>query len=382
MLDRREWPDIVGISVYPMGNELSFQASESTLPPKIVMAKITISELAKRLGVSVCTVNKALAGKAKVSEATRRRVVEEARRLGYRPNRSAQVLARNPIRLAYVHPAHFASFFDPFVGGVCGEVDRLADQNVSISIHPIEVSNWDESLSAAVRSLLQDGLSGLIISPLPSGAYGPVWEMLVGERVPVVQLGLEVPDSPAVLTVRQDTLTSGRIAAELLSHFSGPAAVMIGDRQIMDHAEKVQGFQEEAARRKLAVAAVCEHKDDPELAYSMTKKLFKAHPELSGMYIATDNFGGIARALKERKPAGRVKVVATGLFSEIQEAMDQGLVQFTLDQRMTEQGETAVRLLHELLSQNPLPTNKLLLPPRIAVRGNIELMTRKGNLKC
>jgi len=162
----------------------------------------------------------------------------------------------------------------------------------------------------------------------------------------------------------------------LLSHFAGPTAVMIGNHENVDHKEKTQGFQEEAARRRLSVAAVCEHRDEPELSYALTQRLLKEQPELGSIYIATDNFSGIARALGESRSAGRIKVVATGVFPEIQEAMDQGIVQFSLDQRMSEQGETAVRMLHELLSQNPLMTSKILMPPRIAVRGNIELMAQ------
>jgi len=343
------------------------------------MAKITITELAKRLGVSVCTVNKALAGKAKVSEATRRRVVAEARRLGYRPNRSAQVLARNLVRLAYVYPAHYASYFGPFVDGVRREVERLADQNVSLSVHPIELAQWDESLSATIRQLVGDGLSGLIFSPLTAMEYASIWKLLEKHRVPMVQLGIVLLHSPAVLTVRQDTMLSGRMAAELLSYFASSAAVMIGDRENMDHKEKTLGFKEEAARRNLKVAAVCEHKDESELAHRLTRRLLERHPELGSIYIATDNFGGIARALRESQAAGRIKVVSTGVFSEIQEAMDQGIVQFSLDQRMSEQGETAVRMLHELLSQNPLRVSKILIPPRIAVRANIELIAQDGN---
>ncbi len=376
MLDIGKRLDILGISVYPIGKQLFLPYQPITPPPELVMAKITITELAKRLGVSVCTVNKALAGKAKVSEATRRRVVEEARRLGYRPNRSAQVLARNLVRMAYVYPAHFSSYFGPFVEGVRREVDRLADQNVSISVHPIELARWDESLSATISQLIGDGLSGLIFSPLTGMEYATVWKLLAEHRVPFVQLGMELSHSPAVLTVRQDTLLSGRMAAELLSHFAGPTAVMIGNHENVDHKEKTQGFQEEAARRRLSVAAICEHRDDPELSYALTQRLLKEQPELGSIYIATDNFSGIARALGESRSAGRIKVVATGVFPEIQEAMDQGIVQFSLDQRMSEQGETAVRMLHELLSQNPLMTSKILMPPRIAVRGNIELMAK------
>ena len=341
------------------------------------MPKITITELARRLGVSVCTVNKALSGKSKVSEATRQRVIEEAQRLGYRPNRMAQVLARNPIRLAYVHPAHFESFFTPFEAGVRGGVERLADHHVSLSVRPLDPANWAKALPAAVRSLLKSGLSGLILSPMADVDYQPLWDLLAERRVPLVQLGLEVPDSPAVLTVRQDTLLSGRLAAELLSHFPGPVAVMIGNRQVVDHDEKLRGFQAEAARRGLEIAAFYEHQDDLQQSYKLTRRLFEEHPEVKGLYVATDNFGGIFRSLREHGPTGRLKVVATGLFPEIREAMDADMVHFALDQRMAEQAELAVHQLHELLSLHPLEKNKILVPPRIAVRGNIDLLAAR-----
>ena len=339
-----------------------------------MVKRITITELARGLGVSVCTVNKALSGKSKVSETTRQRVIDEARRLGYRPNRMAQVLARNPIRLAYLHPAHFESFFAPFEAGVRLAAKRLADHQVSVSMHKLAPACWDKTLLTTVRSLLRAKLSGVILAPMAEVDYTPVWDLLAEHRVPLVQLGLEVPGSPAALTVRQDTLLSGRIAAELLSLFAGPVAVMIGNRHVVDHDEKVCGFQAEAERRGLNVVAVCEHKDDPKLGYSVTRQLLREHPELRGMYVATDNFDGIARALKEQKTAGRIKVVATGVFPEIQAAMDADLVHFALDQRMADQGEMAVQQLHELLSQQPLPASKILVPPRIAVRENIELL--------
>jgi ABC-type sugar transport system substrate-binding protein len=115
--------------------------------------------------------------------------------------------------------------------------------------------------------------------------------------------------------------------------------------------------------------------------------LLREHPDLRGIYVATDNFSGVARALRESHTAGRVKVVATGVFQEIQAAMEEDLVHFSLDQRMAEQGELAVQQLHELLSQHPLPSNRILVPPRIAVRGNIAQLAARarpldGNDDC
>jgi LacI family transcriptional regulator len=344
------------------------------------MTKVTITELAKHLGVSVCTVNKALSGKAKVSEKTRQRIIDEASRLGYRPNRMAQVLARNPIRLAYIHPADFPSFFNPFETGVGEEVGRLAEQRVTAQYFAIAPSNWNEQLRSVVESLVSERIAGLILSPLSGIDYEPIWRLLAAHRIPLVQLGLEIPGSPAALTVRQDAFLSGRIAAELLSHFPGPAAVMIGKRQSADSIEKLHGFQTEAAKRGLAIAEVYEHRDDLKLSNEMTHQLFHEHPEIGGLYVATDNCSGIFRGIEQEGRVGRVRVVATGVFPEIRGAMDKNLVQFSLDQRMTEQGVLAVKQLHELLSQRPLPSDRLLIPPRIAVRGNIELLASQATI--
>jgi len=175
-----------------------------------------------------------------------------------------------------------------------------------------------------------------------------------------------------VLTLRQDTLLSGKIAAELLSHFPGPVAIMIGNRRVVDHEEKLRGFRAEASRRGMTIAEVCEHEDDEALGYSLTCRLFQEHPEVRGVYVATDNFRGVFRGLKKQGEAGRAKVVATGLFPEIRAAMDLGLVHFSLDQRMAEQGEMAVHHLHDLLSGSRPKSPKILVPPRIAVRSNLD----------
>jgi LacI family transcriptional regulator len=342
------------------------------------MARITITELARRLGVSVCTVNKALSGKPKVSQQTRQRVIEEAARLGYRPNRSAQVLARSPLRLAYLRPAHFESFFVPFEAGVRAGVERLADHHVSMTLDRLDPLSFGQELLAKVRGLLRGGLSGLILSPIAGVDYQEVWELLATHRVGLVQLGLEVPGSPAMLTVRQDTLLSGRMAAELLAQFPGPAAVMIGDRQTVDHAEKLRGFQDEAARRGLAIARVCEHHDDAMLSYTLLRRLFREQPEVRGLYVATDVFSGIFRALRQRKAGDRIKVVATGLFSEVRAAMDENLVHFSLDQRMAEQGELAVQHLDDLLSRRGVGAERIMVPPLIAVRSNIDLLASRA----
>ncbi len=57
-----------------------------------------IARLAHELGISTGTVSRALNGKPDVSESTRKRVLETARRLGYAPNHAARALAQGVTR--------------------------------------------------------------------------------------------------------------------------------------------------------------------------------------------------------------------------------------------------------------------------------------------
>src|SRR5260370_34518659 len=58
------------------------------------MPRRTLEDVARAAGVSPATADRALNGRPGVREQTRRRIVDAARRLGYRPDRAAAALAR------------------------------------------------------------------------------------------------------------------------------------------------------------------------------------------------------------------------------------------------------------------------------------------------
>lgn len=77
--------------------------------------RVTLKELASHLGLSITTVSRALAGYDDVSAATRRRVVEAARRLGYRPDPLGQRLRKGRTEaVGLVIPTPPGHFGDPF----------------------------------------------------------------------------------------------------------------------------------------------------------------------------------------------------------------------------------------------------------------------------
>ncbi len=73
-----------------------------------------IRDIARSLGISIGTVDRALHDRSGVSPKTKARVLQMAERLGYKPNLAAQALKLNRhVRVAAVLPREIACFFDP-----------------------------------------------------------------------------------------------------------------------------------------------------------------------------------------------------------------------------------------------------------------------------
>ena len=59
--------------------------------------RTTIYDIAARLGISTATVNRALTGKPRVKDETRKLVLQTAEEMGFRPNSLARSLARGRV---------------------------------------------------------------------------------------------------------------------------------------------------------------------------------------------------------------------------------------------------------------------------------------------
>jgi LacI family transcriptional regulator len=76
---------------------------------------VTLKDIARRVGVSVTTVSRALGGYDDVAEETRRRILQTAREMGYRPHIIAQSLQRQRTNtVGFIIPTAGPRFSDPY----------------------------------------------------------------------------------------------------------------------------------------------------------------------------------------------------------------------------------------------------------------------------
>lgn len=97
---------------------------------------MTLARIAARLGLSVTTVSRALAGYGDVAAATRARVAAEARRIGYRPNPIARRLQSGRTdAVGIVLPTGPGQFDDPFFLRLLAAIGpRLRDAGLDLLV--------------------------------------------------------------------------------------------------------------------------------------------------------------------------------------------------------------------------------------------------------
>jgi LacI family transcriptional regulator len=103
------------------------------------MPPATLKSIAKATGYSVTTISRALGGYDDVNEETRRIIMEEAERQGYRPNLQARLLqGRKSQTIGLILPTPGLRFTDPFfselIAGV-GSQAAAADFDLLLSTH-------------------------------------------------------------------------------------------------------------------------------------------------------------------------------------------------------------------------------------------------------
>ncbi len=127
-----------------------------------------LKDLAAELGLSQTTVSRALNGFPEVNEATRQRVSEAARRLGYRANVSAQRLATGRagaigVALPLQRSLHFGPHVSEFLSGIS---ERLAQNEIDIVVTPLDA---DDEMPVYRRLAASKRVDAVVISaPTPN----------------------------------------------------------------------------------------------------------------------------------------------------------------------------------------------------------------------
>ena len=257
------------------------------------MAKrATVYDIADALGISAGTVHRALHDYVGINPATKKRVLQMAKTLGYRPNLAARYLSqKRKLRVSIITLKGTTSFWDEVRAGVEEEAKSLDMEGVEVEFRTYpSLGEGDED---AFEAALEAKADGVITFPSRPGNMRKWIRRAARSKVPVICVVTDAPKTGRLAVVSIDTLASGSLAADLLGKFlrgQGRVAVTMSALVITEHAEKFNAFKDTLQKFYPAMQiedAIEDHDIEAE-AYDKSKKLFAAHPDLGGLYITTE----------------------------------------------------------------------------------------------
>jgi len=336
----------------------------------------TLFDIADALGISTGTVHRALHNRPGVSEATRDRVLQVSKSLGYRPNLAARFLSqRKPLRISVNTLSGTTSFWDEVRDGINSGARALGVESVELDFrtYPLLGDAEEEAFQSAAKA----ENDGIIAFPSRPKNFRAWMRRAAKLKVPVVCVSTDAPDSGRMAVVSIDTMASGSLAADLLGRFlsgKGKVAATLSALSINEHTEKFQAFQSTLAslHPQMRVLDAIEDHDTEAEAYEKCRQLFTAHPDLTGLYVSTEASIPVIEAARDAGVLGRISIITTDLFPKLAEHLRAGNVAATIYQRPRTQGRLAFQVLHDFLMDRRTPGSQVTLAPHLVMRGNLD----------
>lgn len=197
--------------------------------------RVTVKDIAQRLGVSAMTVSRALNDQPRISDETREKVLQTARKMGYRPDRVARGMVLQRTRLiGVVVPELTTSFFPEVFRGIDSvAVDR--DYQV-IMIHSDEDADRER---VAIQTLEGHRVDGFLISAVETIEEFDEYERLESMGTPFIFFNRGVTAFGAQCVSIDDRELARKMTEHLIvdhnykriAHLYGSSKLTIGKRR-------------------------------------------------------------------------------------------------------------------------------------------------------
>lgn len=334
--------------------------------------------IAEIAGVSIGTVDRALHGRGGIKEATRERILEIARQIGYTPNLAARALsvARAGVRIGVCMPREIHFFYDQLWSGVLDEAKRSSQLGIEFVNRPVQ--NLGEGDTQAFKELLDEGVDGIILTAGNPKDLKPLIDEAEEKGVRVVCVSTDAPESRRSSIVCVEPYLNGCLAGELMGKFIPPeskVAVVAGMLMAEDHRKKADGFSQTFPKHCPGgkIVTVIEGHEDEDESFQKTFDLLRRVPALAGIYVNTVNCLPVCRALGARGLGGKVKLITTDLFLEMSPYFKKGTIAASIYQQPHRQGQIAVRLMADNLTSKVNFPPAVHLSPGVVMSSNLHL---------
>ncbi len=328
---------------------------------KAKKSRITLEDIAKKIGISRTTIYKVINNKGIVTEKTRREVLQALHEYNYHPNKAARNLAMGKeFHIGFIgfRSSRSSQFIDKIQAGVRAAAADLHDYGVHIEEEIFDLDHPEDQRSA-LREMAKEGMDAFLLipndikDPEETGKLVSLVNELVDGGFPLYTVNRDLLDCKRQRYIGCDYYKSGSLAAELMGKMARPGKVVVplGGREeyLYDIRYRLQGFKERIESfSHLQVLPYYRHiSDDPGELESYFEDVFRKHPDISAVFDLTYELDVVSRAV-----AGKtgIKTIGFDLSEKIKEHMLDHTVDAIVYQDMFSQGFLAVKGIYSHLN--------------------------------
>ena len=328
----------------------------------------TIREVAKHAGVSYATVSHVINDTRFVSEPTRARVLAAMEVLNYQPNTLARSLRKGQTNtLGLILPDSANPFF--------AEIGRSIEDTAYRLGYSVVLCNTERDIAREehyVDVLSKKQVDGMIF--VTAGDQVDSLKFLLGREMPVVLVDRDLPniEVDAVLT---DNRVGGYLATRHLTELGHQRiACIVGPSSITPGADRIIGYRNalEEAGTPYDESLIVSGDYHPNSGYQLARQLLHQDDPPSAIFALNDLMAmGVLRAAAELGQRIPQDLAVIG-YDNIELARFTNPPLSTVAQEKAELGNQAVQILIERIEDKALPMRRLVLPPRLIVRGSTD----------
>ena len=330
----------------------------------------TIKDIAEQANVSFATVSRALNNKYGVKQDTRRKVLEVARNLNYRPNAIARgLVTKQTNTIGLIIPDIKNPFFPEVAGGI---EECAADLGYNVFLCN---TNWSQEREEQYIDLLSERrVDGLIVAP--TGDSIDLLDDVIHEKLPVVYVS-RAPEGTDRSYVVIDNVRGGFLATKHLIEAGYRTIGFIGASQ--DEAtcgERFEGYRTAFEKYGMTIADKYVKQGDfkQKSGYNLVREMLDGGDYPRAIFAVNDLLAlGAIQAVKNKGLRVPEDIAVVG-FDDIPVASLQEIQLSTINQPKYEMGRTALELLVEIIKkgEDRVPTRKVMLEPELIVRRSSE----------
>ena len=331
---------------------------------------VTISDIAKKAGVSSATVSRVLNDSGYVKQSTREKIEAAIKEMNFTPSAIARSLSKNETNtIGVIVPDITNSYFGEVIKGI----SEVAEAN-NLNIILFNTDNYLEKEVRALNVLKEQRIKGIIMTPGFGEENNKEYiETINNLNIPIVLVSADLKFKE-LSGIFVDNVLGGFNATNLLiSEGHTKIGIMTGILSSEPAAERVVGYKKALKEANIEIndKYILDGQFSMEKAYELTKKLLDSKDNPTALITSSNRMTmGAIKALKENNK-NIPKDLAIVAFDKVDLLDVLGIRITYIDECPMELGRNSMNLLCDIFNDSDKNfKRKVIIVPKLIIKGS------------